>query len=201
MTSGHRSPSLEPLGLRPIRRLRESLINRIAAGECWNWNHSELAGWLNLISRPTSALKDLLENSLDAGPTSIQVIVKDGGMKLLQIQDNGCGIRKDDLPLLAERFTTSKLTTYGFRGEALASISHVSHSTVITKPKSDTCAWELAAYADDVLVPAKAGYTPDPKPCAGITEPLSPSKTCSTTRLPGCLLFVAPLRNMRKFLT
>ncbi|KAG6379640.1 hypothetical protein JVT61DRAFT_10158 [Boletus reticuloceps] len=152
-------PPLDPL---PIQRLHESLINRIAAGE--------------IIHRPASALKELLENCLDAGATSIRITVKDGGMKLLQIQDNGCGIRKSDLPILAERFTTSKiksfsdlsrLTTYGFRGEALASISHVAHMSVVTKTKSDPCAWKTC-YSEGVLVPPKAGQTPDPKPCAGI---------------------------------
>ncbi|KNZ81633.1 DNA mismatch repair protein Mlh1 [Termitomyces sp. J132] len=150
--------SAEPL---PIRRLQESLINRIAAGE--------------VIHRPASALKELVENSLDAGATSIRVTIKDGGMKLLQIQDNGCGIRKSDLPILAERFTTSKLKTfsdlsriqtYGFRGEALASMSHVSHLSVVTKTKSESCAWK-ACYVDGHLTPPKPGQSVDPKPCAG----------------------------------
>ncbi|KAF8548260.1 DNA mismatch repair protein MutL [Imleria badia] len=154
--------SQQPPGPSPIQRLHESLINRIAAGE--------------IIHRPASALKELLENCLDAGATSIRITVKDGGMKLLQIQDNGCGIHKSDLPILAERFTTSKiksfsdlsrLTTYGFRGEALASISHVAHMSVVTKTKTDSCAWK-ACYSEGVLVPPKAGQTPDPKPCAGI---------------------------------
>ncbi|KAF4582453.1 DNA mismatch repair protein [Pleurotus pulmonarius] len=149
---------LEPL---PIKRLQEALINRIAAGE--------------IIHRPASALKELIENCLDAGSTSIRITAKEGGMKLLQIQDNGCGIRKSDLPILAERFTTSKLSTfsdlsriatYGFRGEALASISHVARLSVVTKTKSDSCAWR-AVYADGALAPLKPGQSPDPKPCAG----------------------------------
>ncbi|KAJ3514094.1 hypothetical protein NLJ89_g2573 [Agrocybe chaxingu] len=158
MTATPGPSSSEP---KAIRRLSENLINKIAAGE--------------IIHRPASALKELLENCLDAGSTSIKVSVKDGGMKVLQIQDNGCGIRKTDLPILAERFTTSKLstfsdlsriTTYGFRGEALASMSHVAHLTVITKTKSDACAWK-ASYADGILVDAKTGQKSEPRPCAG----------------------------------
>ncbi|KAH7100068.1 DNA binding protein [Auriculariales sp. MPI-PUGE-AT-0066] len=96
-------------------------------------------------------------------------------MKLLQLRDNGSGIRREDLPILAERFTTSKISrfddlqsleTYGFRGEALASISFVSQLSVVTKTKAETCAWK-ACYSDGALAPAKPGQTPDPKPTAG----------------------------------
>ncbi|KAA6407738.1 MAG: DNA mismatch repair MLH1 [Lasallia pustulata] len=146
---------------RRIKALDQDVVNKIAAGE--------------IIVAPMHALKELIENAVDAGSTSLEILVKDGGLKLLQITDNGHGINKDDLPILCERFTTSKLKafedltsigTYGFRGEALASISHIAHLTVTTKTAESSCAWR-AHYADGKLVPAKPGQNADPKATAG----------------------------------
>ncbi|KAH0545528.1 hypothetical protein FGG08_000359 [Glutinoglossum americanum] len=146
---------------RDPRPLDVNVVNKIAAGE--------------IIVAPVHALKELIENAVDAGSTSLEILVKDGGLKLLQITDNGHGINRDDLPILCERFTTSKLKvfedltsigTYGFRGEALASISHIAHLTVTTKTKDSNCAWR-AHFSDGKLVPSKPGQSADPKATAG----------------------------------
>ncbi|KAF7872702.1 uncharacterized protein EAF02_008773 [Botrytis sinoallii] len=152
---------LEVTAPRRIKALDPDVVNKIAAGE--------------IIVAPVHALKELIENAVDAGSTSLEVLVKDGGLKLLQITDNGHGINKEDMAILCERFTTSKLKqfedltsigTYGFRGEALASISHIAHLTVTTRTKDSNCAFR-AHYDSGRLIPAKPGQGSDPKPIAG----------------------------------
>ncbi|MEY3197842.1 MAG: hypothetical protein RL023_569 [Candidatus Parcubacteria bacterium] len=115
----------------PIHRLPQHLINKLKAGE--------------IVERPASLLKELLENALDAGATELQIWIEEGGKKLIKIQDNGTGIAYEDLPLVLERYATSKIQSeedlehimsYGFRGEALASIAEVSGCVVQTKKQS-----------------------------------------------------------------
>ncbi|TYI47015.1 hypothetical protein E1A91_D13G143500v1 [Gossypium mustelinum] len=138
-----------------IHRLDEPVVNRIAAGE--------------VIQRPVSAVKELVENSLDASSTSISVLVKDGGLKLIQVSDDGHGIRYEDLPILCERHTTSKLSKYedlqsiksmGFRGEALASMTYVGHVTVTTITRGQLHGYRVS-YRDGVM-------ENEPKACAAV---------------------------------
>ena len=120
-----------------IRRLPENLINQIAAGE--------------VVERPASALKELIENSIDANATQIDIVLDEGGKSLISVSDNGIGIEKNHIGLAVERHATSKLPTnnlnkinfLGFRGEALPSIAAVSQLNIQTKSKNSNDAWAL----------------------------------------------------------
>ena len=124
-----------------IRRLPENLINQIAAGE--------------VIERPASALKELIENSIDAKATQIDIVLNDGGKTLISVSDNGIGIEKNHIVLAVERHATSKLPTndlnkiefLGFRGEAIPSIAAVSQLNIQTKSNKSEDAWALDVVA------------------------------------------------------
>ncbi|HUP98149.1 MAG TPA: DNA mismatch repair endonuclease MutL [Usitatibacter sp.] len=128
-----------------IRNLSEVLVNQIAAGE--------------VVDRPAAALKELMENSLDAGARSVAVDLLEGGVRRMRVVDDGAGIERDDLPLAVARFATSKISTIedleaaatlGFRGEALASIGSVARLAIVTRRPEERHAWRIACEAGSV---------------------------------------------------
>jgi DNA mismatch repair protein MutL len=137
-----------------IRLLPPNLVNRIAAGE--------------VVERPAAALKELIENALDAGATRVDAVLREGGRALIAVSDDGSGMTADELSLAVERHATSKLpgddltfiATLGFRGEALPSIGAVSRLSLVSRPQGASEAWSLSVEGGIKSAPAPVAAPP-----------------------------------------
>ena len=138
----------------PIQQLPNHLINQIAAGE--------------VVERPASVVKELLENSLDAGATDVQIDISAGGQKLMRIRDNGAGIAKEELALALSRHATSKIScledleavaSLGFRGEALPSIASVARMSLTSRTAEQDSAWQVEADNGELSSPRPAAHS------------------------------------------
>jgi DNA mismatch repair protein MutL len=147
-------PALNPKidAIRPvIRQLDDAAINRIAAGE--------------VVERPASAVKELVENALDAGARRIEVAVADGGKTLIRVADDGCGMSAADLPLALSRHATSKIDgsdltdihTFGFRGEALPSLGAVGRLTITSRAGAEAAVLRVEGGRMSPVGPAALG--------------------------------------------
>ena len=142
----HHSPNMRPT----IRQLDESTANRIAAGE--------------VVERPASAVKELVENALDAGAQRIEIAIQDGGRSLIRVSDDGCGMSAQDLPLALSRHATSKIDgsdllairSFGFRGEALPSLGAVGRLSIISRAEG----------AEGAAISVTGGHVAAPRPAA-----------------------------------
>ncbi|MBL8342400.1 MAG: DNA mismatch repair endonuclease MutL [Rubrivivax sp.] len=143
-----------PSGLRRIRELPDALVSQIAAGE--------------VVERPASVVRELLDNALDAGATQVTLRLAGGGVRSLVVEDNGHGIARADLALALTRHATSKITsladlesvaTMGFRGEALAAIASVAELSLVSRTDGDDHAWRLEAHTGAVTAAARARGT------------------------------------------